>query len=226
MKKILYFAAVILFLWVSSAYAVPISVDVQWGSSSEGNIYFADYPGYTSFYTDYSLNTDLYGNVDAFCVEGVASGSGFQPYEQISVPTNLANAAWVADQYWHNPHSVWDISKEFAQLLIWELAIDSSSWTGFNFGVGDFRYTGGQASSLFSFYMTHIYPNIFTAQSTPSISLVYNPTGEYTGDPTAYQDFLINHPVPEPTTMLLFGLGVLGITALGRKRLLNRNRGE
>jgi hypothetical protein len=227
MKKISFITLIISCLWVGNVYAVPINVEVLHGTSTE-YAYFGDYNGgqWVTVYTDYSLSTDRYGSIikDAFCVEGVASGSGSQLYEQISVPANLYNAAWVADQYWHNDS--WSLTKEETQIIIWELAIDGNGRdnAGFNFATGYFQYNGSKLADLTFFYLNTILPNVIDPPTFSGVELVYNPIGPYNEYPEAFQDFLID-PVPEPTTILLFGIGVLGIGALGRKRFLNRNRG-
>lgn len=215
MKKVVFFAFLFLFLCVNNVSATPLQVDVKHRSSTEGSIYFEDYDGgWHTFYTDYYLSTDLYGDVEAFCVEGSTSGPDGLTYYQMAVPDNLTDAAWVADQYWTNP-GFGLTTKEKAQIIIWELAID----TVFDFSTGDFRYAGVQEAWLTNFYNDNIAGSIGTLG--PDISLVYNPGPTY-DTPTVHQDFLIDEPVPEPTTMLLFGFGALGMAALGRKRRLNR----
>jgi hypothetical protein len=33
-----------------------------------------------------------------------------------------------------------------------------------------------------------------------------------------YQDYLVNKAIPEPATMLLFGTGLIGMAAFGRRK--------
>ncbi|MCF6247221.1 MAG: PEP-CTERM sorting domain-containing protein, partial [Desulfobacula sp.] len=47
--------------------------------------------------------------------------------------------------------------------------------------------------------------------------------GTYVGDVSLYittQDRLIVDPVPEPATLLLFGLGLVGLAGIGRKKMV------
>jgi len=42
------------------------------------------------------------------------------------------------------------------------------------------------------------------------------PTGTTTGD------YNLNSPIPEPTTMLLLGFGLIGLAGYGRKKFLKK----
>ena len=89
------------------------------------------------------------------------------------------------------------------QQIIWKEEGEISSYT----------YTGTQAlyDAMIAGKFSSMYNNYVTAVNL----LGKNQCGEFT---VKAQSQLIADPVPEPTTMLLFGTGLAGLAALGRRR--------
>ena len=138
MKKTTILIVSILLIGSGTAFALPITVNSV-NSSNTANVSFTTYNGgaNTTVHTVYSLNTSL-GNFDAFCVEGVASGTG-SDFHIDSVPsdTDMQNAAWIAEQFWTTGNVGGYTSKEDVQILIWEAAL------------GDiFTYNSGSSSFI------------------------------------------------------------------------------
>lgn len=165
-------------------------------------------------YTEYELHTDLFGTLDAFCVEGVAAPTRFpQAYELLVVPDNLSVAAWVAEQYWTGNTA--GFAKEDYQIAIWELVFDSAA--GSDLDDGNFRYHSGADRDNIEAILGWDF-------GIPSsmVSLAHNPVGDYTR--SGYQDYLVTNPVPEPGTVFLFGAGLIAMAVVGRKKLGGSSR--
>ena len=68
-------------------------------------------------YTEYELHTDIFGTLDAFCVEKVDAPTSSQLYDLLVVPDGLDIAARVAEQYWAGNAAGY--AKEDYQIAIW-----------------------------------------------------------------------------------------------------------
>lgn len=163
-------------------------------------------------YTEYALNTDLFGTLDAFCVEGVFAPSSFpQMYELLDVPANLAVAAWVAEQYWTGNAA--GFAKEDYQIAIWELVFDGPGSSDVDSG-NFILHSGADRDNI-----EDILDWEFGTSSM--VALAHHPVGNYTNP--NYQDYLVpNNPVPEPGTVFLFGAGLIAMAAVGRKKWTRR----
>ena len=203
--SILLLFALCTMLLASTSLAVPVDVSVD-ASSPVIRAWFDDLD-YEYVYSDYKVDITNDDTYDAFCVENAKSGKGTFEMTSFYEFDSLHDAAWAAEQYWDDTSEIFS-SKAEAQVVIWELALGDK-----------FTYYSGLDND---FNVQDKIGSLGYGEPSNSVSFLYSPSGDYEQG-SDYQDYVINKtaPVPEPTTMLLFGTGLIGLIGLGRKKILN-----
>ncbi len=158
------------------------------------------------FYEDTDFNNSpLLYESSGYCVEpfnGVLQGEA----ELISVAPEYLDAAWLMDKYLPNANSV--EQRAGLQLAIWEALLD----TGID--IED------EGSTVFDEYTE--YMRLFSIDQATDEYASFTGTGysivHFINNSADNQDMIVKNPVPEPGTMMLFGIGLLGLTAMGRRK--------
>lgn len=114
-------------------------------------------------------------------------------------------AAWLFETYYDSASS--DSERAGLQLAIWEVVKEDGDYSVSN---GNFYIDGGDINTINSAndYLANLTTN-FDAGNLNSEYMIFTDAEK--------QDLIVKVGVPEPSTMLLLGSGLLGVVALKRK---------
>jgi len=212
--KILMVMVVGVLLIPAGAMALPIfTVEQVLHTSNTAGVTFDDWQ--PTVYTEYTLRTDLFNDIGAFCVEEALAPTSSSTYELLPVSADLNAAAWLAEQFWSGDLGD-SYSQEEVQIAVWELTFDGFEAGGTGLlANGYFRLRHGADEGKINTLLGKVTAGSFP---TANVSLAHNPVGS---DADGTQDYLVHQSVPEPSMMLLMGTGLIGLAGVCRRQLFN-----
>jgi len=190
----------IILLSANHSQATIIPIDVN-------KIIYAGPSAGTPYLTQYWLDTDEFGVLDAFCVEKVNATLGIS-YELVDeIPISLTTAAGIASRYFDG--SVLALSSIIDQeeaKVVTQLAI----WANLGIATTNLSYYQNLVDKVIELFDndSSILGSIWLAES-PADGQPGSSSGES-------QDYLVS--VPDASIMFLLGPALLGLGLLGRRK--------
>jgi len=209
------------FLIPVSAFATTVTVSPYSGQNVDfsytfgnktqgwGGLIGASFSSPDFFSSAYCVDINIGLSAQSYTVEGFSDVSTYNDGNYTSNSSGL-NAAWLMNKYssglGYHDYTIGEkqASEAGLQLAIWK-ALYGDSFEPVTTG----SFTTSEAMVYYVDYTSDLNSADLSGFSGENFKVAKLDGG---------QDLLIYDPVPEPTTLLLFGIGLLGISAIGRKR--------